>query len=207
MGLTLGGIVAGAILRAPQPFGITALFAFGLLLVGARVIRSARLSWLLVFGLVAGVLELWADWIAVDYTHALVYTNFFGFRLLSSPSYMPIGWCALVVQFGYFALRLRERWPAQGVVALLVGLGITIPPWYEQLAAPAHAWHYRPQGAMLSNTPIWVIGTYAACIFFVTTVALVLYQKEAWRRAVLGGIYVGAGLLFASVFWFSLLGQ
>ena len=60
------------------------------------------------FGLVAGVLELWADWVHVVYFHSLVYTDYFGFHLLASPSYMPIAWWLTVVQFGYLALRLAD---------------------------------------------------------------------------------------------------
>jgi hypothetical protein len=42
---------------------------------------------------------------------------------------MPVGWWVTVIQFGYLALRLRERWPAWGVVAALSGLGVLLPPW------------------------------------------------------------------------------
>jgi hypothetical protein len=207
MGVVFAGIVLGAVLDTPQAFGVAALLVFGLLLAGTRATHSARLSWLLLFGLVAGVLELWADWVSVDLTHALVYRDVFGFRLLASPSYMPIGWADTVAQFGYLALRLRERWSAVRVGAALVGLGVLIPPWYEQLAAPARAWYYRTTGPMLSHTPLWIVGTYAACMFFIASAALVFYEKQAWGRAVLGGVFVGAGLLFSSVFWFALLGR
>ena len=207
MALTLAGIVLGALLAAPQAFGVTALAVFALLVIGTRLTRSPRLAWLLIFGLVAGILELWADWVHVVYIGTLVYTDVFGFRLLASPSYMPIAWCLTATQFGYLALRLRERWPAWGAVGLLVALGIGIPPWYEELAAPAHAWYYRPHGPMLSHTPLWIIGTYAACMFFIATGTLVFYEKRAYGQALLAGAFVGAGLLLSSVFWFSLLGR
>jgi hypothetical protein len=32
-----------------------------------------------------GVLELWADWVDVVYFHSLVYTDYFGFKLLGLP--------------------------------------------------------------------------------------------------------------------------
>jgi hypothetical protein len=63
------------------------------------------------------VLELWAGWVHVEHLVSLVYTDYFGFRLLSSPSYMPVGWWLTVVRFGY--LRLAGRWRAwQGVAAM-----------------------------------------------------------------------------------------
>ena len=45
-----------------RAFGIDALIVIGLLIVGWYVTRNPRLAWLLPFGLVVGLLELWADW-------------------------------------------------------------------------------------------------------------------------------------------------
>jgi len=53
--------------------------------------RCRRLSWLPVFGLVAGVLELWADRVHVVYFHSLVYELFSVFDFSPHP---PI--CLLV---------------------------------------------------------------------------------------------------------------
>ncbi len=178
-----------------------------LLLAGQYVSGSPRLAWLLAFGLVAGDVELWADWVHVTQLHTLVYTDYVGFRLLASPAYMPVAWCIMVAQFGYLALRLVERLPAWLTVALLSLLGLSLPPCYEQLAAPAQAWHYATRGPMLSHTPLWIIGTYGICMFAIASGALVFYRKGAWGRALLGGFSVGTALLFASVFWFSLLGR
>jgi len=207
LALTLAGITLGALLATPVAFGVTALLVFVLLLAGQYVSGSPRLAWLLAFGLVAGVVELWADWVHVTQLHTLVYTDYFGFRLLASPAYMPVAWCIMVAQFGYLALRLAERLPAWLTVALLSLLGLSLPPWYEQLAAPAQACHYATRGPMLSHTPLWIIGTYGICMFAIASGALVFYRKGAWGRALLGGFFVGTALLFASVFWFSLLGR
>ena len=84
MVITMGGIVLGALLAEPRAFGIDALIVMGLLIVGWYVTRSPRLAWLLPFGLVVGLLELWADWVHVTYFGSLVYTDHFGFRLLAS---------------------------------------------------------------------------------------------------------------------------
>jgi hypothetical protein len=205
--LTLGGIICGAVFAAPLAFGVTALLVLGLLILGQLLTHSPRLAWLLLAGIVAGALELWADWVHVIYTQTLVYTDYFGFRLVASPSYMPIGWCVTVVQFGYLALRLRERWSPWQVIAALTLIGLLLPPWYEELAAPAHAWYYRRSGPMLSHTPLWIIGTYAGCMFFVASATLVLYEQRGWGRALLAGIFIGAGLLLSGVAWYSVLGQ
>jgi hypothetical protein len=55
--LILSGIILGVLLAEPRPFVITALTVTGLQLILWSVTRSP-LSWLLVLGLVAGVLEL-----------------------------------------------------------------------------------------------------------------------------------------------------
>jgi hypothetical protein len=205
--LTLSGIVLGALFAEPRMFGITALTVIGLLLIVWSVTHSVRLSWLLLFGLIAGVLELWADWVHVVYFHSVVYADYFGFQLLASPSYMPIAWWLTVVQFGYLGLRLADRWPAWVAVGVPTVLGMTLPPWYEEFAAPARAWFYPPHGVMLSHTPLWIIFTYGGCMFAIASSAVLLYRPRAWGRAVIAGLFSGASIMFSSVIWFALLGS
>ena len=59
---------------------------------------------------------------------------------------------------------------------------------------------------MLSHTPVWIILTYGGCMFAIATMALEFYRPRDWRRAVLAGIFAGAGIMFSGVLWFSLLG-
>jgi hypothetical protein len=75
MAMTLGGVILGARFAELKAFGVSALTVIGLLFIAWSVTHSPRLSWLLVFGLVAGVMELWADWVHVVYFHSLVYTD------------------------------------------------------------------------------------------------------------------------------------
>jgi hypothetical protein len=206
MVLTLAGITLGALLADPRAFGFTALIVMGVLFIARFVTQSPRLSWLLLFGLVAGVLELWADWVHVVYFHSLVYTDYFGFRLLSSPSYMPIGWWLTTVQFGYLGLRLADSWPAWAAVAVATAVGMTLPPWYEELAPTARTWYYPPHGVMLSHTPLWIIFTYGGCMFVIASAAVLFYRPKAWGRAVIAGVFTGAGIMFSGVIWFALLG-
>ncbi len=67
MAITLGGVIIGALLARPYVFGISALIAITLLIVGWCFARDLRLAWLLLFGLVAGVMELLSDWLHVEY--------------------------------------------------------------------------------------------------------------------------------------------
>jgi hypothetical protein len=204
--VTIGGILVGALLAEPLSFGITSLIVIVMLVVGWRVTRSPRLAWLLLFGLVAGVLELWSDWVHVAYLGSLVYTDFFGFKLLESPLYMPIAWWLTTVQFGYLALRFAESWSRWKAVGLISLLGMSLPPWYEEFAAPAKAWYYEPTGPMLSNTPLWIVLTYGGCMFAIATMALEFYSPRSWGRAVVAGAFTAAGFMFSAMFWIWLLG-
>jgi len=204
--VTVAGTALAALLAQPALFGVTALIVIVGLIGGWVWTRDPRLGWLLPFGLVVGFLELWSDWIHVAYLRTLVYTDYFGFRLLASPSYMPVGWWLTAVQFGYIALRLRERWSIGLVVALVALLGMGIPPWYEEFAAPAMAWHYQTSGPILGHTPLWIILTYGGCMFSIAMAALEFYRPGDWIRSLLGGFFAAGGVMFSAVFWFALLG-
>jgi hypothetical protein len=204
--LTFAGIIVGALLAEPRAYGVTAFVVIALLIVGWRVSESERLGWLLVFGLVAGVLELWSDWVHVEQLESLVYTDHFGLRVLASPLYMPVGWWLTSVQFGYLALRLSERWGEWKAVGIVTLLGMGIPPWYEEFAAPARAWYYTTSRLMLSNTPVWIILTYGGCMLGIAMMVLVNYRAKGWGRAVVGGVFAAAGFMLSGVFWYTLLG-
>ena len=205
MAAALVGVGMGALLAAPHFFGITALAVISLLIIGWRVTRGPRLAWLLLFGLVACILVLWVDWVHVVHFRSLVYTDYFGFRVLASPSYMPIGWWLTVVQFGYLALRLSDIWPRWVAVGLVTVMGMTVPPWYEEFAAPANAWYYTTSGPMLSHTPVWIIVTYGGCMFAVAVMALTYYAPRNWIGAVAGGIFTAAGIMLSGVIAYALL--
>jgi hypothetical protein len=204
--VTFGGIILGSLIREPGMYGVTAIIVILLMVIGTYLIRSPRLAWLLVFGLTAGVLELWADWIHVARLHTLVYTDYFGFKLLESPSYMPIGWWLTCVQFGYLALRLSERWSSGVVVAMISMLGMLLPPWYEEFAKPARAWYYTTHHLLISNTPLWIILTYGGCMFGIAMMTLLCYSPRQWGRAVAGGVFTAASFMLSAVFWYTLLG-
>ena len=206
MVLTMCGVILGALLAMPSAFGISTIVVILLLFAGWRVTQSERLKWLLLFGFVTGVLELLSDWLHVVHLGSLVYTDFFGFKLLSSPSYMPIGWWLTVVQFGYLSIRLSDYLPQWIVVSVISVLGMSIPPWYEEFAAPAKAWYYTTPKFTLSHTPVWVIFTYGGCMFCVSIIALLHKRYSSNGSAVICGIFAGAGIMFSGVLWFALLG-
>lgn len=202
---TLGGTGLAATFTVSELFGATACAVFALMAAGTLVTRSDRLPWLLVCGGVVGVLQLLGDWLHVTYFHTVVYTDHFGFRLLASPSYMPIAWCAIVVQIGYLALRLREAWPPWVIVSTITTGAVLLALWIEECATSAQAW--RTTGSLvIYRTPLFIVLSYAGSMFAVATLALTYYRPRFWGGAVLAGFFASAGITFWSVFWFALLG-
>jgi hypothetical protein len=80
---------------------------------------------------------------------------------------------------------------------------MTLSGWYEAFAPPVQAWRDATKGVMLAHTPLLVICTYGGCMVFIALAALAAFGRGAWRRAVAGGVFIGAGLMFSAVFWFS----
>ena len=204
--LTMLGIMLGAFFAWPQAMGVTCVVVMALLLVALFITKSERFAWLAVFGLVGGVLELWSDWLHVELFKSLVYTDFFGFKLLASPSYMPLGWWLTIWQFGYLALRFSEKWGAWKAALVVALLGMSVPPWYEEFAAPAKAWHYTTKGLQMSNTPIWIILTYGGCMFGIAMMAMEFYRPRAYGRAIAAGFFTAASFTLSAAFFISLLG-
>src|SRR5262245_25893505 len=203
--LSFIGVVSAALLRDPRPIGFSVFIIITLLIVASTHTRHPCWAWLLVFGAVAGFGDLWADWIHSEYFHSLVYLDYFGFKLLASPLYMPFGWWLTVVQFGYFAFRLAERWRSSSAILIITLLGMLLPPWYEQFAARARGWYYTRHGMMLSHTPLWIVFTYGGCMFSIASAALLLYQPQSWSRAIIAGIFASASFMFWGAFWFALI--
>ena len=44
-------------------------------------------------------------------------------------------------------------------------------------------------------------------MFSIAILAVVFYQPSAWGRAILGGLFTGAAIMFSGVFWFAMLGS
>lgn len=130
------------------------------LYVGGRP-GGAYFDAMLRLGLVAGVLELFADYMLVHWlpTGQLIYLTSDAI-LLASPIYMPLAWACVIVEFGYVPIRvyslMRRSSPAPGpaaaaIAASLVGglvaggsIGL-----YEYFAFRAGWWKYAPAHIMI----------------------------------------------------------
>lgn len=120
----------------------------------------ARLPWwslvgrLLLFGLVAGILELATDAAGALFARSLVYPSDEP-MLWQSPIYMPISWMIVLTLLGYLAWRLAGRLPLWLAMALSGLAGMLVIPFYEESAWHAGWWGYTtlPQ---LGHTPVYV---------------------------------------------------
>jgi len=110
---------------------------------------------LMLFGVVVGFVELFADAWLVIHTRTLDYSIGGGPMLWKSPVWMPFAWEVVVVQFGCLGLWLRDRFNVVGLVMIGI-LGAINIPYYEEMAKRIHWWQYSGC-RMISNTPYYII--------------------------------------------------
>lgn len=196
----VAGSAAASAWAEPAAFAVAAPAAVAVLGVGARATGSDRLAWLLVFGAVFGVLELAVDWYHVAQLGSFVYRDHGGLRVVASPWYMPLGWAGLVAQLGYGALWLSDRVESGAAVVAAAGVaGAVLPPWYEQFAATAGAWHYPRAAIRVLATPVWVMAGYGLTTATVAAAVLALHRPRDWWRAVVAGVVAVAVMFPASL--------
>lgn len=113
-------------------------------------IAKDRLMWrFIIFSLIAGFVELIADWWLVVHTKTLIYPA--GEPMIwESPAYMPFAWAVVLVQIGYIGYIIHQRSNLK-IATIAVGvLGCIVIPFYEYLAINAGWWSYV-------NAPLWGI--------------------------------------------------
>jgi hypothetical protein len=164
---------------------------------------------LLAMGLVAGFVELLADYFLVHWIDAgrLVYITGNDIVLLASPIYMPLAWACVVVEFGYLILRL-STWikPWAAVLAGAVDAGVTIG-FYEIFAYKAGWWRYEPARAMIG----------AHCALYIPLAEFLMFLpfshlyrrfaaiEDPQARAVLRGGLFGLGIFAAYALAYAVL--
>jgi hypothetical protein len=158
---------------------------------------------LLIFGTIAGILELVTDYYLVDQIHSLVYP---GNELMiwRSPAYMPFAWSNVLLQLSFIGVLLTVHF---GVIRASVMLGIAggmYIPTYEHLAKDAGWWFYNPNTPMLFNAPVYVI--ICEALISLSLPGLIYYSEhnrigKTFTLGVLEGIWIliSAWLAFALV--------
>lgn len=126
------------------------------ILIGYAVTKRDRLlGHLILFGLILGFVELFADAYLVDTTKTLDYAIGGGPMIWRSPVWMPFAWEIVGVQFGYIGMRMFEAWKIPGLIGAGI-LGAVNIPFYEEMALKTHWWRYQ-NCRMLLHTPYYII--------------------------------------------------
>jgi Domain of unknown function (DUF6989) len=189
--------VVGVALLALAPWsdwrtGVALNFIDNFLLVGFTLMRrDAVLGRFLLFGLAVGITELAADAWLVDYTRTLDYSVGGGPMIWRSPTWMPLAWEVVAVQFGYIGLRLWERFGRTGLLLIAI-MGAVNIPFYEQMARKIHWWQYS-RCRMLSFTPWYIIVGEFGIALALALLAKTL-RRGSWRTAVAAGVAGGLSI-------------
>jgi uncharacterized protein DUF6989 len=201
-------IVAAALgagwVTAAATVGLTAA-----LLVGITWRRAWRslVARLLLFSLVAGVLELFTDFAGEVVARSLVYPPG-GPTLWASPLYMPLSWMVTLTQIGYLAWRLDTlaprppRWAAIILTGLWGALNI---PFYEEMAFHAGWWRYAAAPG-LGHTPYYVM-LFEGLVAALLPPLLARLETRAWWSVALRGVALGIWTPWAALFAWLLIGR
>ncbi|MBA3709840.1 MAG: hypothetical protein H0W83_13585 [Planctomycetes bacterium] len=194
--IVLNIVVVAALVLVPDSdwrTGLALNLVDNLLLIGFAIRHRDRLmAHLLLFGLIAGVVELVADAWLVPSTGTLDYAYGGGPQLWRSPLWMPLAWEVVAVQFGYLGMRLVDRFGLLGYL-LIALLGAVNIPYYEEMALRIHWWRYR-DCRMFLHTPYYII---VGEFLIAAAIAAAAFQTRRLRltRTVVGGVLAGASIL------------
>jgi hypothetical protein len=182
----------------------TVAIEYGLYLLYLSRTRDPVFARLLVFGLIAGAIELVTDAWAVDVTRTLVYPADGPF-LWRSPLYMPFAWGSTFLQLGGIAHWVSGRLPLLASSLALGLIGALDIPFYEQMAKGAGWWFYQ-KAPMLGNAPWYVIGTEILVVAALPVVARWVGNGSLGLSAGLG-VALGAWIGVAALISYSLAGH
>lgn len=110
---------------------------------------------LLLFGILAGIIELFADCWLVRSTGTLVYENSEP-MIACSPLYMPFAWAVILIQVGYLGWLIAGHKPLWISMLATTLIGLLFIPLFEHLAKGAGWWYYK-DCLMIFNTPYYII--------------------------------------------------
>ncbi|SMD32136.1 hypothetical protein SAMN04488029_0476 [Reichenbachiella faecimaris] len=159
---------------------------------------------LVIFGTVAGLLELVTDHYLVDTINSLVYPNK-ELMIWSSPAYMPFAWSNVILQLGFIGVLLTRKF---GILKASIMLGIAggmYIPLYEHLANNAGWWWYKKNTLMVFNAPVYVIVCEALISLSLPWLIQHAENHSVKKTLALGGI-VGIWILMSAYIAFSIAG-
>ena len=148
---------------------------------------------LMVFGTIAGILELFTDHYLVSTIDSLVYPGNEP-MVWSSPLYMPFAWSNVLVQLSFVGVLLNQKKGLLAASIILCIAGGMYIPLYEHLAKDAGWWWYHQNVTMIFNAPLYVI----VCEGLISlSLPLLIYYSEhnKLQRTVYLGIFEGVWIL------------
>lgn len=156
-GILISWSLGSALLESgPASAAIVTYILFAAYVGHAVITKNPLMIRLVIFGLIAGILELPTDDYLVTTIDSLVYPGDEP-MIWSSPLYMPLAWANVLIQLGYWGLLLA-RWKGIGLASLILAIaGGMYIPLYEHLAKDAGWWWYNLNTTMVFNAPVYVI--------------------------------------------------
>lgn len=149
-------VCSSILASGPWSASVITYSLFAVYVIYASVTRNPTIIRLVIFGAIAGSIELFADHYLVDTINSLVYPNNEA-MIWSSPAYMPLAWANVLIQLGYYGLFLSQ-WKGETIASIVLGLaGAMYIPLYEHLAKDAGWWWYHNNTPMVFNAPLYVI--------------------------------------------------
>ncbi|WP_425390716.1 DUF6989 domain-containing protein [Ekhidna sp.] len=157
---------------------------------------------LIVFGTVAGILELATDHYLVSTIDSLVYP---GNELMvwSSPMYMPFAWSNVLLQLSFVGVLLTQKKGLLIASIILCIAGGMYIPLYEHLAKDAGWWWYHQNVTMIFNAPVYVI-VCEALISLSLPILIYYSERNKLQRTVYLGIIEGIWILASAYIAFTI---
>ncbi len=152
---------------------------------------------LLIFGTIAGILELATDHYLVSMIDSLVYP---GKELMiwSSPFYMPFAWSNVLLQLSFVGVLFTRKMNIFYSSILLCLAGGMYIPLYEHLANSAGWWWYNDNVKMVFNAPLYIIVSEA--LISLSLPFLITYaDHHNFKKTVYFGIIEGVWILISAI--------
>ena len=156
-GVLIGWSLVSSILESgPTSASIITYLLYGFYWLYALKQKNQLILRLLVFGTIAGILELITDHYLVSGIDSLVYPGKEP-MVWSSPLYMPFAWSNVLLQLSFIGVLLTKRLGLVTASIVLCIAGGMYIPLYEHLAKDAGWWWYNQNVTMIFNAPVYVI--------------------------------------------------
>ena len=158
---------------------------------------------IILLAIIAGFVELFADWWLVAVTKTLVYCAGGPF-ILSSPLYMPFAWGTVLTQTAYIGWRILKTLGLIHAIIYTGFLGAATIPFYEWWANGAMWWYYK-NCRMIGVVPYYIIiGEFfiASGLVFI----LSLMEKRSFWLVLFFGTAQGLWIWLCYFVSYSLLG-